>query len=199
MSKRWSVLILSAGLAMAGAAPAFGAVDLVMRVSPSPAAGDFVGESARVGAEGAIDISSFDWGAARPATPPPGGGGGNAGRVQFASFRVAKPVDRASPAFVRALAGGITIPSVRLTLAAPVDGRSVTFLEYCAERVSVAGYQVGGSAAGDRPIELIELAFRRLSFRYVPMSASGVAQPEVSGGWDSDANAEAPFNPACGR
>ena len=197
MSKRWSVLILSAGLAMAGAAPALGAVDLVMRVSPSPAAGDFVGESARVGAEGAIDISSFDWGAARPASPTPGGG--NAGRVQFTSFRFAKPVDRTSPAFVRALAGGITLPSVRLTLAVPLDGRSVTFLEYCAERVSVAGYQVAGSAAGDRPIELIELAFRRFSFRYVPMSASGVPQPEVSGGWDSDANAEAPFNPACGR
>ena len=97
------------------------------------------------------------------------------------------------------MASGITIPSVRLTLRAPSGGASVTFLEYCAERVTVSGYAVGGSAAGDRPAEQIQLSFRRLAFRYLPVSAAGVPGPEVTGGWDLDANAAAPFDPACGR
>jgi type VI secretion system Hcp family effector len=194
MSKRWSVLVLSAGLALAGAAPALGAIDLALRVSP--AAGDFAGESVRRGLEGTIELSAFDWGAAVPAAP--GAGGGASGKTQFTALRVTKSVDRTSPAFLRAMAAGITIPSVRLTLRATTAGITTDFLEYCAERVTVSGYQVGGSAGGDRPTELIQLSFRRLALRYRPIGASGAPGPEVSGGWDLDANAAAPFTPSCG-
>lgn len=129
--------------ALAFAAPAMAAVDAFIWFD------DVKGPSTVQ--PGAIELTSFSWGASNPTTIGSATGGSGAGKGRVSEIVITKSTDSASPVLMRACASGKHFPTVTLRKA----GGSET---YTLSDV-VLSCQTGGSGGGER----ITLNFTKIS------------------------------------
>lgn len=165
-----AVVALAAVLALPVAA---NAQDIFLQTSDPAFAGEVAG--AGTAWRGAARLSTLSWNVKASAAP--------AG-PSFSDLRLTKPVDRSSPAFMRAATTGTRIARARISLLRHISGTTPQlYHEYCLGNVQVMSDQVEAEDADEAEVETVSLRFDRLAQRYTPWS-SGVAGPPVSYGWD---------------
>jgi type VI secretion system secreted protein Hcp len=162
---RRTIVLLAVVLAMilAPAAQALAAnVDYFLKIP------DIDGESKDKTHGGEIEVLSWSWGEANPAT---GTGGTASGAVQWDPIVLAKFIDKASPKLMRVVATGEHLPGAVLTLR---EDNKHEYLVIDMTDVVITSYQVSGSAgSGDRPTETLSLNFSEVEVVYT--ERSGVA------------------------
>ena len=147
------------------------------------------GESRDAKHKGEIEVLSFSWGEAQPASPGGGGGGGGggAGKVQMQDFSFTTHVTKASPKLMLACAAGQHIKQALMT-ARRAGKDQLEFLVYKFTDLLVSSYQTGGSQGEDVPTENILLNFARIEVEYRPQRPDGALDPAVRFGWDLKQN-----------
>ena len=132
-----------------------------------------------------IELLSFNLAAAQSAAPGSGGGGG-AGKVQISGLACTGVTGRAGPQLFQLCAEGKHVKQALLTARKP--GRApFEFLKIKLEDVVVSSYSVGGIEA-DGPHDAFSLAFKRVSYDFVPQKPDGSADTPVHSGWDLATN-----------
>jgi type VI secretion system secreted protein Hcp len=108
---------------------------------------------------GAIELSSFSWGASRGVTAPTGAAADRDGSSPSVSeITVTKAHDSTSPLLLQASTNATHFSSA--TLYVRKAGNSQEFLRYELTDVLVSSYQTGGSGGGaDRPVESLTFKF----------------------------------------
>lgn len=149
---------------------------------------DIAGESQDEEYKGTIEVESFSWGVANPATISSATGGAGAGKAQFQGFNFTTRTSKASPKLMLACASGQHIKKAQLFCRkAGGAPEGLTFVKLLMEDVLISGYSMSGP--GDEgPEEQITFVYGKLSFTYVPQNADGKAGTPVTQGWDVRAN-----------
>jgi len=143
------------------------------------------GESTRKGFEKQMEIQSFSWGAANPATIGAGGGGGGGGKVSVSTFNIMKKSDAASPLLFQACCQGDHYATAIVTLNKSGGKAPVDFIKYEFEKVYVESVQWSGASGGDdTPSESVSFAFGKVSVTYTPQNADGAKGSPTVGAWD---------------
>jgi type VI secretion system secreted protein Hcp len=143
------------------------------------------GESTRKGFEKQMEIQSFSWGAANPATIGAGGGGGGGGKVSVSTFNIMKKSDAASPLLFQACCQGDHYDKATVTLNKAGGKAPVDFIKYEFEKVYVENIQWSGSSGGDdTPTESVSFAFGKVSVTYTPQNPDGSKGSPAVGSWD---------------
>jgi type VI secretion system secreted protein Hcp len=143
------------------------------------------GESTRKGFEKQMEIQSFSWGAANPATIGAGGGGGGGGKVSVSTFNIMKKSDAASPLLFQACCQGDHYDKATVTLNKAGGKSPVDFIKYEFEKVYVENIQWSGSSGGDdTPSESVSFAFGKVSVTYTPQNPDGSKGSPAVGSWD---------------
>lgn len=146
------------------------------------------GESTSARHRDEIDVDTWSWG--ETATPAGPGGGGAAGRVEPRALIFTARTSRATPPLLLACATGRRLQEAILT-GVRAGSAQQEFLRYRLTEVQVTGFETGADegAAGGVPSDQVSLAFRTLQIEYRVFSASGMAGPPVTAGFDFRANA----------
>jgi type VI secretion system secreted protein Hcp len=132
-----------------------------------------------------IELLSFSLAAAQSAAPGAGGGGG-AGKVQISGLACTAVTGKAGPQLFQLCVEGKHVKQGLLT--ARKTGRApFEFLKIKLEDVVVSSYSVGGTEA-DGPQDAFSLAFKRVSYDFVPQKPDGSADTPVHSGWDLATN-----------
>ena len=146
--------------------------------------GDIQGESTARGYERWIEVVSWSWGVANPATVG-AGTGLSAGRATLSDLTLMKFADSATPRLLDGSTRGTHFPKAALAVRRSSDG--FEYLRIRLEDVLVSSDQL--SAGGDRPAESVGLSFVRFVLDYTP----NPGKDRVSFGWDAAQNVA--FNP----
>jgi len=161
-----------------GTVPAM-AVDSFLKVDGIP------GESADAKHKGEIDVLAFSWGVSSAKGAASGGGGGS-GKAVFDDLLVVAHTSKASPLLWLACASRQHVKSAVLTCRRP--GKApVEFLKVTLSDVMISSYELDGSDE-EPPLDQIGLTYAKIVTEYVPVDATGKAQPAVKAGWDMKAN-----------
>ena len=165
---------------------ALAAISLV--APPLRAASDYLleldgikGESRDTAVQGAIEISSFSWGASNPVTLSAGGG---AGKVSFQDMHFTnKSVSKASPVLFLKCCNGTHIP--KAVLHVRKAGTSETYIKITLTDILVSSYQHkdSGNTAAPAQSESFSLNFTKIEFSY--KEAGGAV---TSANWDLNTN-----------
>jgi type VI secretion system secreted protein Hcp len=141
------------------------------------------GESTRIGFEKQLEITSFNWGAANPATIGAGGGGG--GKVSITTFNISRKTDAASPLLFQSCCDGTHYAKAVVTLIKSGGRSPVDFIKYEFEKVYVESVQWSGATGGDdTPLESVSFVFSKVSFTYTPQKPDGSKGSPSVGTWD---------------
>lgn len=140
-----------------------------------------------------IEVLSYSWGVAQPASgSASSGGGGTAERADFADFSIVKTLDKASPKLMLACADGSHINEVTMELCR-AGGDKLKYMEYKMSNVIVTSYSPGGSSQGAESLPIEEVAFNygkvELTYTY-QQRAGGGGGGNVAAGWDLETNAK---------
>jgi type VI secretion system secreted protein Hcp len=157
---------------------AAGQVTILLEVEGVP------GSSTLEGYQGAMEVSSFSWGASSGTSSTPGGGS-QAGRTQFTEIIFIKPMDGASPILLQALTTGRAVPfaTVRF-IAAGEPPREFSTIRL--ENVFVARQELSGSS--EVPMELVSLVFGRIEWEVCSVEAAGTDAGCNTVTWDVTRN-----------
>ena len=156
------------------------AVDYFLKIDGVP------GESADAKHKGEIQLESFSWGETNPGGAASGGGGG-AGKVQMQDLVVTMVVSKASPKLMLACATGKHHKEAVLT-ARRAGKAQQEFLVFKFKDVVVTSYLIGGSDAGDAPMDQALLGFSTIQMEYTPQKSDGSLDTPVKAGWDLKQN-----------
>ena len=158
------------------------AVDMFLKIDGIP------GESTDASHRDEIDVLSYNWGEAQPATASSGGGGGTAGRVVMQDFHFAMRINKASTKLFLACASGAHIRNAILTVRRS-GGNPVEFLKWTFTDVTVGSYQTAtGVPPGEPPLEQVSLHFAKIEMEYRPTKPDGSLDTPIKAGWDVQAN-----------
>jgi type VI secretion system secreted protein Hcp len=141
------------------------------------------GESAE--RPGAIEISSFSWGASRGVGAPTGGAADRAhGAPSVSEIHVTKLVDAASPDLMHASVSGRHFHTAVLYMRkAGGDPRSAEpYLTYRLTDVIISSYQTSGHGS-DRPTESLTLNFARIEMEATGPDRSTTLTPAGQATW----------------
>src|SRR5438105_177194 len=125
-----------------------------------------------------IEVLTWTFGGTSPSTPGGGGGGRGAGKVSLHEFTITKNIDKASPAFFKALVSGShykeAILSVRRRQADTQD-----FLKYTLSTVQVTSFNAVGHGEDSEPREVdsVAFAFQKVAIFYKPQIPTGALAP----------------------
>jgi len=128
------------------------------------------GESSDKTHKGEIEIESFSWGAANPASASSGGGAGS-GKVSVQDFHFTMAMTKASPALMLACAKGTHYPMATLTCR-KAGGSQVEFLKIKLADILVSSFQTGGTGGqteikfDELPVDQVSLNFVKIDFLY---------------------------------
>src|SRR5262249_41044900 len=140
-------------------------------------------EDAKMKSKGAIEITSWSWGATQSGTFAVGSGGG-AGKAAFQDLHFTALGSKASPELAQACLEGRHIKSAELIVRKAGKEQQ----EYYCVRLTdvlISSYQSGGSSGGDAlPVDQFSLNFAKLEIIYKPQKADGTLDAAVKGGWD---------------
>jgi len=146
------------------------------------------GESTDAKHKGEVQALAFSWGVSRAGSSGPGSGGG-AGKPIFEDLLVVARTSKASPKLWLACAAGQHVKTAVLTCRKAGKGQ-MEFLKITLSDVTITSYEIDGSDDG-LPLDQLALAFAKAETEYVPVDATGKAQPPVKTGWDLKKNAKA--------
>jgi len=134
-----------------------------------------------------IQLLSFSFGAAQPATAAVGGGMG-AGKVQFQDLHCTHHVDKASPKLLLACATGQHIPK-GVMVVRKAGGEQLEYITVTMTDVMVSSVSAGGTASGSEvPNEQFSLNFSKIQFDYKEQKPDGSLGGTVAMGYDVKAN-----------
>jgi type VI secretion system secreted protein Hcp len=156
------------------------AVDYFLKIDGVP------GESADAKHKGEIQLESFSWGETGSGGAGAGGGGG-AGKVQMQDLVVTMSVSKASPKLMLACATGKHLKDAVLT-ARRAGKAQQEFLVFKFKDVVITSYLIGGSDAGDAPMDQASLGFSTIQMEYKPQKSDGSLDTPVKAGWDQKQN-----------
>ncbi|CAI6086296.1 Hcp family type VI secretion system effector [Cohnella sp. JJ-181] len=177
-----AALFLLAFLILAAASP----------VTASAAGGSYIlltldkinGESAADGVKGAIDITSFSFGASN-AAPLPGGGSGG-GKPVYSEFNMTKYQDSASISLLQNLTLGKAIKNGTIGF---YNGQSrKPYLTIKLENVFVTSDAYTASGGADRMTESFSLQAGKVTFIYEAVDAKGQPLPPQTFEYDLGKN-----------
>jgi type VI secretion system secreted protein Hcp len=115
--------------------------------------------------KGDIQVESFSFGLSNTGAHGSGGGGG-AGKVSLSSFKILKPLDKASPLLLNAAATGKHIKWAELRFARKAGGTQMDYLYLKLDDVLVSSVQAGGSSKGV-PEEQVTFNFIKMQETFV--------------------------------
>jgi len=129
------------------------------------------GESLDSKHKGAIELTSWSWGATNSSTHAVGGGSG-AGKVSFQDFQFTAASSKASPQLLAHAVKGTHVKTAVLT-ARKAGERPVEFLKITMTNVLVSFYKEQGPSTDVVPGDDVALLFQKLVFDFVPQSPTG--------------------------
>jgi type VI secretion system secreted protein Hcp len=132
-----------------------------------------------------IEITSFDWSLAQPASATASNAGGStAERVNIAPIQFTHLFDKASPKLYEACCKGTHIKDATIHLNR-AGGDKMLYGEITLTQVLVSSVGVSGSHGGDFPSESVTLSGASYVWKYNQQDkASGQAAGTISAGWD---------------
>lgn len=136
-----------------------------------------------------IDVLSWSWGGAQPASGHVGGGGG-AGKVNFHDLSVTKWVDSSSPKLYTSLAKGTHIKEAILTVRKAGGDKPVDTIKWTMTECLVSSVQMGANGHDERLTETISLNFATVACEYIPQKGDGTPEPKLTFSWNIKKNVE---------
>jgi type VI secretion system secreted protein Hcp len=146
---------------------------------------DVPGDSRVRGHEGELQVLTFAWGVSNSGSFSSGGGGG-AGKAQVTPFQFTARSSVASPKLFLAAVTGEHLSGAQLS----VERRGVNrqFIKIVLSEVLVSSYEIADDPAGGAPLDVVTLAWAKISYSFTPQTTSGALGTPVIGGWDVTKN-----------
>ena len=145
------------------------------------------GDDTTIGFENQITLLTWAWGVASPVATG-GGGGGAIGRPVPEEFVFAGRSGIHSPRILTALNTGRRLQRALLSCTRPTDGSAFTFMTLRFEDCQLTGYDVTPGATDGFPLDVVSLAFARITYRVTTQNPDGSAGDTVSSTFDYRTN-----------
>jgi type VI secretion system secreted protein Hcp len=146
--------------------------------------GDIKGESLDDKHKDEIEVLSFSWGVANPATT--GAGGAGAGRATFHDLSFTHAIDKASPRLLQACATGTHLKEATITHRKAGKGQQ-EYLVIKMNDIIITSVSLGDNSGG-AGLENVSFAFSKIDLEYKPQNADGSLQPGIHFKFDIKAN-----------
>lgn len=130
--------------------------------------------SSKTAGPGAIDISSFSFGAANQAQQA-AGTGSKGGKTQYSEISITKNTDKSSLPILLRLATGKQIADGTLLFRKDQDGKPITYLKIILKNISITSYSIGGASGEGSPSESITFSAQQIDFEYTDIKQDGTA------------------------
>jgi len=147
--------------------------------------GDIKGESIDSKHKDEIEVLSFSWGVANPASHTSGSGAGT-GKATFQDLSIVHKIDKATPSLLTACATGEHIKEATVTHRKEGKGQQ-EFLIVKLNDVLVTSVVHGGDTSGPAS-ETVSLAFAKVDLEYRPQKADGSLDAGIHFKYDLKAN-----------
>lgn len=149
------------------------------------------GDSTLNVAKGQIDVQSFSFGAAEPASAPNGSGGASAGKPSISNLVIAKLEDRSTVPLFAHLLKGTVIPQAVLTFWSTTgDGRLVATYKIGLKNVTVTSQQQSASTGGGEIAEAVAFAFSDIAILDIIGGGNNSVEYNVATGAVTGANGQ---------
>jgi type VI secretion system secreted protein Hcp len=139
------------------------------------------GESTHKGAEGQIEVQSWQWSVDNASSATVGGGSG-VGKANPGLFSFTHNYDKASPVLAKSCASGKHIANAKLTVSKAGEGQK-EFLTVTLKQVMAVAVSTGGATGGEMS-ESVSLSYGDVEFEYKPQDKAGALGGAVKFGWD---------------
>jgi type VI secretion system secreted protein Hcp len=139
------------------------------------------GESKHKGAEGQIEVQTWDWDVTNASSPTVGGGSG-VGKAHPGMFTFMHFYDKASPTLAKSCASGKHLATAKLTASKAGEGQK-EFLTVTLKQVTVTNIAIGGGTGGEVR-ETVSMMYADIEFEYKPQDDKGALGGAVKFGWD---------------
>lgn len=133
-----------------------------------------------------IEIIKFAWAIDQPDTYSKSSHGAlTAERANFASFKVIKATDKATPKLALACAAGQHIKNAKLELCRATSDQE-TYMVYELDDIIVKGFRPTGDAHADEavPTEEVEFAYGKVTLTYTQYDKTGKSVGNVAANWN---------------
>jgi type VI secretion system secreted protein Hcp len=137
---------------------------------------------------GEIEVESFSF-AVTNAGRLGSSGGSLAGKATLEDLSVVTRVSSASPQLFLACASGQHLTSALLTARTSCGEMQHDLMRFTLEDILVSGYQAGGGASADVPIDQISLNYAKIKVEFQAHNADGSPGAVSAAGWDMQKNA----------
>ncbi len=144
------------------------------------------GESKDEDHKGKIDILSWNWVVTNTGDLHSGGGGG-AGKADIGDIVVTKYLDLSTADLLKCCVSGKHIAKGKL-IVRKAGSKALDYLVIELEEVMVTQVSPGGSAAGDRVTETLQLGFSKFTLTYKEQTEKGAGGPSATVGFNVSAN-----------
>jgi len=134
-----------------------------------------------------MPVQSFSWGVTHPVDVV--GSGLASGRAHIHDFSFVKSTDSSSPKLALNCCTGEHVKLVTVEFSQSTGGNEpLVYMQYKFTDVMIAGFQISGHDATDRPTESISVAFSKWEQVYQPTDGKGGLGGKVPAGFDVKAN-----------
>ncbi|MBN1369585.1 MAG: type VI secretion system tube protein Hcp [Dehalococcoidaceae bacterium] len=133
-----------------------------------------------------VDVLEYGWGIEEV----PGGTSRTTGSIMHLDLVVTKTLDKTSPGLAIKCSKGENIPSVILAISQAGGGRT-QIMRYTLEDVVIKSIHVSGNAADEiRPVEEVSFSYRKITWLYTELDATGKAKGNVEFTWNVETSRE---------
>jgi type VI secretion system Hcp family effector len=157
--------------------------ELFLKLSGITGGKGITGETKLANSE--IPLDAFSLETKRPSTIGSASGGAGAGKVNLATFRVVKPVDKTSPALFNDLVSGAVIKEAVISIERSQNGKLAHVADYKLTDVIITS--IRDSGRGRTTQEAIDGEYRSIQFGVTSQGNKGTTTT-VSSGWDQVKN-----------
>ena len=147
---------------------------------------DVKGESKDSKHPGEIEIESFSWGATQLGTSSHGTGAG-AGKVSMNDFSFVMRTNSASPTLFLYCANGKHLKEAKFT-GRKAGEKPQEFMLVTMSDVLISSFQIGGSGAGEVPMDQISLNYSKIEIDYLAQDEKGITKSAAKKWYDAKTN-----------
>lgn len=140
-----------------------------------------------------IELLNFDHGVDQPTSGSVSSGGSRSSqRVNHASFKITKAIDKATPKILLSCCNGTHIPNITLEICRS-GGDKMKYYEVILEDVMIDSAKMVGNAKGadaaPLPVEEVSFNYGKIKWTYTQTDhMTGKASGDVAAEWDLHAN-----------
>jgi type VI secretion system secreted protein Hcp len=135
-----------------------------------------------------IQVLSWSWDVSQTGTAGVGGGL-TAGKVEHHDIVIRKLLDKATPVLYKFCCNGNHVASADLYVRKAGGGdQALEYLVIHFEDLIITSFNLGGLPQADQIEEVIKLTYSKVTITYTPQDKAGQGLPQVTGGWDLQAN-----------